>query len=163
LVGSIGAISNYMCGTFTKSANMASGCGIDNKVMHYQNCLMWIMLPTKIHHWKMVIIISFGNSFFQRLHQIFNCLLKLKISISKAQVLGATISWYWKTSFSIGVQTWPCEGFVSVVTTNNSIKRILVSSCIFGSPLLMLILTSCYFATCRLARPSRSIMWNYPP
>ncbi len=46
----MGAIFNYMCETFTKNADLASGCGIDNKSKHYQNCLTSIMLSTKIHH-----------------------------------------------------------------------------------------------------------------
>jgi hypothetical protein len=57
---------------------MASGCGINNKSKHYQNCLMWIMFPTKIHYWRVVIAINFENNFFWRLCQMLNYPLKLK-------------------------------------------------------------------------------------
>ncbi len=34
---------------FTKSADLVSGHGIDNKNKHHQNHLTWVMLPAKIH------------------------------------------------------------------------------------------------------------------
>ncbi len=77
-------------------------------------------------------------------------------------MLDATIFWYRKTSFSRGVQTWPNEGSTFVIMTNRSIKSILVSICISNSPFSMLILTTYYFATCRVAKPSQFIVWNCP-
>ncbi len=79
LVGSIGAISNYVCMTFTKSPNLVNGCGIDSKSRHYWNRLTWIMLPTKIHHQRVVTSINFTSNLIRKLCQIFNCFLKLKM------------------------------------------------------------------------------------
>jgi hypothetical protein len=79
LARSIGAVFNYVCRTFTKTTDWVSGCGINSKCKHYWNCLTWVMLPINIHHWRMVITISFGSSFLQRFHQIFGCPLKVKI------------------------------------------------------------------------------------
>jgi hypothetical protein len=47
--------------------------------------------------------------------------------------------------------------------TIHPIKWISMSILIYGFPLLVLILTSCYHAIWRVVRPSQSIMWNYPP
>ncbi len=35
LIGSIGAIFNYVCKTSTKIVDLASGCGINSKSKHY--------------------------------------------------------------------------------------------------------------------------------
>jgi len=72
LVGYMGAISYYVCGTSTKNADMVSGRGIDDKSKHYQNHLMWVMFLAKIHCWRVVIIVNFGSNLFQRLRQIFD-------------------------------------------------------------------------------------------
>lgn len=90
-------------------------------------------------------------------------LLRWKFSISKVRILGATISWYQKTSFPVRVQTWPHKGSTSIVMTIRSIEWILMLVHISSSPFSMLILTSYCSATSKVTRPSRSIMWNYLP
>ncbi len=77
-IGSIGVVSNYVCRTSTKSANLASGHGIDNKNRHYQNYFKWIMFLAKIHRWRIIIAINFGSNFLWKLYRILKYPLKLK-------------------------------------------------------------------------------------
>lgn len=89
---------------------------------------------------------------------------RMKIFIFLSSGTRYKVSWYQKTLFSIRVQTWPPhKGSKSILMTIHPIKWILMSILIYGSPLLVLILTSCYYAIWRVVRPSQSIMWNYPP
>jgi hypothetical protein len=162
-IGSIGVVSNYVCRTSTKSANLASGHGIDNKNRHYQNYFKWIMFLAKIHRWRIIIAINFGSNFLWKLYRILKYPLKLKTFNLQGPCTRYNNLLVSKKSFLVGVQTWPHKGFMFVITTNHSIEWILVLVCIFGSPFSMLILTSYCSTTCKVARPSQSIMWNYPP
>lgn len=70
--------------------------------MHYWNCMTWIMLHAKIHCWKVVTIVSSEAAFFGDFAWSLIVLWSWNFSISKAQVLGATISWYQKIIFNRG-------------------------------------------------------------
>lgn len=160
LAGSIKAISNYMSKTFTKNANMANVCGINCKSIHHEKFLMWIMFPANIHHQKVVSTISFQNNLLQRLRQILNYLLKFKFFNLQGLCIGCNNLLVPRNIIFDGVQTWPYKGSTSIVTTNRSIKWIPVSIHIFGYHFSMLILTSCCSSTCKVVRPSQSIMWK---
>jgi hypothetical protein len=64
-------------GSFTKKADLASGCGINSKGRKYQNFIAWIMLPAKIHCRRVVTVASFRSSLLWKLYQIFDCPFKL--------------------------------------------------------------------------------------
>jgi hypothetical protein len=154
VLGWISKVSFQLHVHSTRSVDLVNGCGIDSKSRHYQNRLMWIMFLSKIHCWSVVTTVSFGSSLLWRLCQILDYPLKLKFFNFQGSGTSCNNLLVPKKSFLVGVQTWPCEGFVSVFTTNHSIKWVLVSIRISISPLSMLILTSYYFATCKVAMPS---------
>jgi hypothetical protein len=156
-------ISNYVSKASTKIMDLANGCGINSKGRHYQNCLTWVTLLAKIHCQSVVTVVSFKSSLFQRLHQILDYLLELKICNNLGSNTGYNSFFLLKNiSFSRG-PNMAHEGSTLVVTTNRSIKWILVLVRIFGSPFSMLILISCYSTIWKVAMHFWSIMWNYPP
>jgi hypothetical protein len=124
---------------------------------------MWIMLLAKIHRRWMDTTISFGNNLLQRLHQILDCPLKLKIFNFQGSGTECNNFLVQKKSYLIRVQIGPCEGSTSIVTTNRTIEWIMMSVHIFGYLLSMLIPTSYCSTTCRVARPSHSIVWKCLP
>jgi hypothetical protein len=163
LVRFIRAISYYVFGTSTKRTNLASGCGINNKSKHYPNSIMWVMFPTNIHRQRVVIAINFGSSLLWRLCQILNYPFELKF----LNLLGSSTKYnnllvLKNIIFNRGPNMAPWR-FRVRSHDNCSIKWISVLIHISGSPLLMLIPTSCYSAIGKITRPSRSILWNCLP